>query len=1120
MKVVLPLNGGINKDKSPLYIDAEKGEVIHRKNCRVTSTYGSREGINTSIKGMTLLTAGAPSAHLFKQIGFVEDKEREQAFYFTYSVAGNHSIHRVKGTDITSLNADYAVLNFQPNEIIDADIIGDFLIFTSDYNPPRKIRIAEDGADLDLFDKDKYDIQLAVRPPSSAPTIAIGSDTTKKVNKLDGKTFQFATMYIYDDYTYSVLSPYSELVVSWTLFSSYDNTTLDSAIIGNYVNVTYDLGTDSVSSVRLLAREGNSGSWFVVDTYDKSGNVEYELTTFTFDNNVARVGLTESQALNIYSDVPRLARNVKVVQNRVGLANVLKGYDKVDVGFSLSVEYEDVSAVGGATALNSGSGIVDVSDLYSAFYIGFDLPVSYAVGDVISVAINNVRYIQYSGSDIYDIKISYHASYPVQAGDTDASIIAWFMNDIDTNGNNEIVDYGDSTVRVGFDYTVSGVSAEIPYDIGIGLFNVWAQAGGQTAILTDGSYHVSTNVGVFTVDVVPTGVRTFKSGSYYNVGIVFYDEFSRTSGVLGSQQVYIPHNGERNYANAFDRAKIAYSLDLTIAPSWAKYWRFAITESVNFAGVYPFVVGNETGGNAYEIFLDGKNVMAVSMPTNFQYEFAKGDYLLLEDDNGVDTVTTISKSIIGTRTTIDVLGVETAGFWLIVPKGTQAVSDYAGKLCSIYREKSEVAELVYFEDSETYDITGGIMQTPTGYVGGEDAWFIQRRFEYNNGTGTTTVDKLVEDFYINIDSAIRSYSKGRVLGELDDTLGEIRLQDFVWSFNYLDNTKINGISTFNSLNRVQLDEKDGEINGLKLSGFVLKVIQDNKETSLYIGKSEVSGADGNLQLVKSNNFVGTVRPMESDYGSRYQQSIVQNDRDLYYWDGDRACVVRSSANGQIPISDYGMKSEFLRIAESVPTKVIAGFDRKNNEYFITFTISGVAETWSFKEGANVWNIELDYTNASGVPPDIYGNIGTQVYCAYNNFVFTHETNSIHNLFLGDYKPLSITGVVNVSPREEKRLDAIEIDSNRAYDTIITSPITNTNAVGQKSILNKETYRNRDGSFTSAVFKNILQVGGAENLSLLHSGTDMVGKYLEITFTDDTNTEAQIRLVTVGVGINK
>lgn len=80
MKAVLPLNGGINRDANPLYL--KEGEVLERNNCRVTSSDGSREGINVSVKGMQELTPAFPLDGTNKTIGFIEDKKRDRGLVF------------------------------------------------------------------------------------------------------------------------------------------------------------------------------------------------------------------------------------------------------------------------------------------------------------------------------------------------------------------------------------------------------------------------------------------------------------------------------------------------------------------------------------------------------------------------------------------------------------------------------------------------------------------------------------------------------------------------------------------------------------------------------------------------------------------------------------------------------------------------------------------------------------------------------------------------------------------------------------------------------------------------------------------------------------------------------
>lgn len=1110
MKTILPLNGGINKDAYPLYVDTEKGQVVDRRNGRVFSIEGGRFGVNTSIKSMSQVDMNLSVDGTNTIIGYVEDKERDRGVMFVYNSTGNDTIAVFNGSTVYDMVFGSSVLNFNVNYPVDAEIIGDYCIFTDNYNPPRKIKIYDASATNGVPTAttwDAYDIQLAVRPPVNAPSVVVASDDTKVVNKLVGKTFQFAHMYVYDDYTYSVLSPYSDLVVSGSIFSADSNTFTDNNV-GNYVQVTYDLGTDNVSTVKLLAREGNSGPWFIVEEYDKDGETEYQQRTINFYNDVAREGLVETEAVQYYSDVPRLAKTVAVVENRAVLANVTKGYDKTDIPFTLEVEYDDVNVSGSTSSVDATEGFD--SDYY---YVDFQIPATPVAGQVIAISSRGAYTATLDGLFTLFFEWSYNHTITVDTGDTQDTIATEFAYDIISKEDSIVTNVYFPEPPAAFNVVIDAENR------GSGVVRLYF-IGAHNALWTElpGLY------GFVTQETLPSGVATYKSGSWYDVGIIANDEFGRTSGVLSKQSIYIPHAGERAFANAFDRARIKFTLPSATegVASWMKTYRFVVSESINFSGVYPFVIGG-SGTNIRDIYLDGQAVLAINMPTNFNYEFFKGDYLHIDVLDNETTPTeissTITKMIIGTRTLLDIGGTEYSGFWLIVPKGDEAISTYDGKLAYIYRQKDTVADVVFYEDSQTYLISSGSMQTLAGYVGDGDAWYTQRTFNWSGAAAE--VSKTVEDFYLNVDSALRAYSKGRATVEFD-TLGEITLQDVVWSFNYLDNTKINGLSTFNSLNRKQMDEKDGQIQRIRLVGDVLKVLQDNKETSLYIGKTQFRDGAGALSVVRTNDFIGDAYPSADDYGTRYPQSVVVNGRDMYYWDGDKGEVVRSSPNGQFPISSYGMVSEFQRLKAAMAaysgSKVIAFFDRKNKEYVITFKMGSSSETIAFKEGDDMWSSYYDYIYQSDAP-DLYGTIGTLSF-AFKRYLWKMESGTAYNVFFGSYKPFSVKGVVNIYPNEEKCLRAIQIDSNRGIDTEITSPIANTRPYGQKSLLYKETYFDREGNYTSAVFKNIIGAGGADVLSMIHSGDDMVGKYLEIEFTDDTSTELQLRLVTVNFTVNK
>lgn len=1123
MDTILPYNGIMNQDTSPLYIDSQRGEVIERRNARVISQESGQTHINASIRGTASKGQFGSLFRSYIAVGSVEDIKRNGFILFLKgNVSGvtdkivlvvQNSLYGVYYTDLIESSA----LNFHLSYPVDADIIDDFLIFTDNYNPPRKINIVSPVV------PDEYNIQLAVRPPSSSPVISFISDTTRKINHLIGKSFQFAYQYMYRDNEYSTVSPYSDIAVAPSIFAETNNTFTDNNI-GNGIIVRYDVGSDDVVKIRLLAREGNTGDWFIVDEYDKDGEDAYTARELTFYDNTARKGISRREALTLYSDVPLLAKSVVTVQNRVALANVLKGYDKTDVNAVYSVGYGNVAISAGAEPLTFTAEQDSMN-----FYIAIDIPAVVAAGSTISLNIN-FTVVQYQGNwegaELgLDYEIDYSFSYTVEDGDTRADVLNAIVSDITQKGNSLLTDnVGLRSLIVSGALDVNGHDAALV--VAGGYDSSWYAAPQFEEIA--GSYVMNLYDVVGSYDDEPEGQQTYKSGAHYMVGVVLYDEFGRTSGVLSPKKIYIPSNGERTYADAYKQAQIRFNLAGVTFPSWAKYMRFAISEAVDVLSVYPFVSGSVTDGNIRALYLDNKPVLAINIPTNVGYEFNPGDYLLLESDSG-SAITSIVKTVMGTRSEILFLNEYIAGYWLIVPRGDEDGGDYEGRLAYIVRPKKELSETIYYEDSVTYPITNGSIAVTEGTVGQGDAWFVTRSYQWDDTV--PEVVKVVEDFFVSVDNSMRAYSKGRPLVELE---GQVRLQDFVWSNQYIDGTKINGLSFFESGNRVHLDEKHGEIVKTLLVGDVVKVIQLSKETSLYIGKQQVTNADGSLQLIASGGFVGTVYPSMDDTGSRHPKSVVQHNRNLYYWDGRKGEVIRSAPNGSFPISSYNMRSYFqtmkARLDSAASSDVIFHFDRKYKELYVTFSwhertsvpyrTVPKTETVVFSEDLTGWTYFYDLKtsyNTGYFPVDIYENIGNTTY-AFNFGTLYEFDSGAYNTFFGVLQPLSVKSSVNISPVVEKCLRSVKTDSNMAFYTDIESEVTNTRPVGQKSVLYPLSYREREGNYVSPVYRNILKAGGVEDLNLLYEGDRIVGKHIEVTFRIETSNEAILRMVTFGLTV--
>jgi hypothetical protein len=1135
--ITLPLNGAMNRDQSPIYINSAEGMVMERRNARVVSTGENKSGVNTSIKGTTAFYS--PSGDPYTQVGFVEDPQRDSGIWFLRgSGSAQDRVVSVSSKGVVRILLEGNYLNFsrapqytRGDYVIDAEILGDFLVWTDDLNPPRKINIVTPPTTQSFLNT-----QLAVRPPSKAPEFHFGTDTEKKANLLIGKSFQFAYQYIYRDYEYSVLSPYSALAVSPLIFAGTNNTYIYSteALEGNVIFIKCDSGPREVRSVRVFARENNTGSWFLVGERDRPENVTTEFIPyeFTFANDRARSFLTTPEALSLYSDVPMLAKSVVTAQNRIALSNIQKGYDKTSTVVKYSVEYDDLTTSQGSRAMGVSQEVGSPGELI--LVIVFPDPLVLNEGDDVTIDISG-RMIQWVDGPSYQqprelglaYTFTYKFSVSVKAGDTKDDITDAIVADINSKGQSILSDIGvyfGTTMVVGRKGFLGDAALVIEYG--------WIPTGyaSEDPMDSEGSYQIDDLVLKGSITGVPQGTKTYLSGASYNVGLAFYDEFGRTSGVLNGTTVYIPGNSDRELSDVGKAAKIKYTIENFDIPLWAKSARFAVSEATNVLSVFPFVTGTIANKNIIEYYDENQAVIAINIPKNLSYEFNQGDYLVLEREDG-GAIETITKTIIGIKSVVEVGTEGYPGYWLIVPKGTESATTYGGKLAHIRRSRALLTEVIYYEDYLTIPVEDGAITAGlrSGYVGDGDAWYVSRTYQWDSAISEVT--KIVEDFFVTVDDSLRAYSKGRPIVDLGDFGRVLRKQDFNWSKQLLANTKINGTSFFEALDRKSLDEKHGEISRTILVGDVVKVLQPRKETSIYLGKEQVTNADGTLGLVSTGNFAGTVYPIGDDTGTAFGRAVARDNRNMYYWDGSRGEVFRSSPNGVFPISNYGMTAYFhtLKQALDVATNVsvVFHFDKRYRELYCTFTWKpsgqpNKTETVVFAEEKNEWSRFYDlkrYSSTDEFGVDGYGYIGERNFATTSGVIYELDSSSTHNTFFGVTQPFIIKGTINPSPIQDKVLRSIALDSNKALIFEVETTPTSTRPVGQFTYLPTGAFRSREGMYVSSVNKNIRIANLQNDIDLIYSGDSMVGKSLEFQLRTNDSTPTELKLATFGITVS-
>ena len=203
-------------------------------------------------------------------------------------------------------------------------------------------------------------------------------------------------------------------------------------------------------------------------------------------------------------------------------------------------------------------------------------------------------------------------------------------------------------------------------------------------------------------------------------------------------------------------------------------------------------------------------------------------------------------------------------------------------------------------------------------------------FSFNNGVES---DRIRDDF--NATQILNGVKASSVT--LKEFKEERRRNGLIYSGIY------NSISETNNLNQFIMAEKItkdinpeyGSIQKLHTRDTDLVTLCEDKVLKILANKDAVYNADGNPQLVASENVLGQTIPFVGEYGiSRNPESFASEAYRAYFTDKQRGTVLRLSRDGLTPVSDYGMKAWFnsnLRIGN----RILGSYDSVKREYNVS-----------------------------------------------------------------------------------------------------------------------------------------------------------------------------------------
>lgn len=346
------LQGKMNKDLDERIIP--DGQFVDALNIQVSKSEGSDVGAIENTLGNEQKTNHSYTNA--KCIGTFADNSNQLIYYFVtadevdfvaeYDDKSQSStmlleVSRVDGKTLLNFKTDKLItgvvkmISGQPGE----DLLG----WTDDNEQPRIINIERAKRyGLDGFEED--DISVIKKPPLYAPGINLTYARQGDDSNLNDKFLCFAYAYRYLDGEMSALSPFTTAAFSPNKFQ-LDQQTFENKGMQNIfsaVDLKFNTGSKRVTDIMLVFKETNSNVCYVVETFNKKDQLwgDFETQSYKFSNSKIYRVLDENELFRLYDNVPRKAKAMDIIGNRLAYGNYLEGYNMLDkFGERLKIDY-------------------------------------------------------------------------------------------------------------------------------------------------------------------------------------------------------------------------------------------------------------------------------------------------------------------------------------------------------------------------------------------------------------------------------------------------------------------------------------------------------------------------------------------------------------------------------------------------------------------------------------------------------------------------------------------------------------------------------------------------------------------------------------------------------------
>jgi hypothetical protein len=1021
--------GGIDSDTDERFVS--EGDYRSLINARMMTASNSNP--NYALGGVQTVTGNTLYANPDLAvngcvIGSCTWVEENAIIYFVYSPLGNHQIWKWSMDDQTfEIVFEGSILNFQKNYKVYHISIIDGLIYWTDgwfqsylysggllqFNPPRMADINKligymQGTGNGGYTVVDFQTLDALKWPPATPTVQYATDTTVATNFLYGFRFKFRVRFRYDNFELSAWSAISKRPIptqsDWISGRNWYDPTAD-----NVIEVTIPTGHEIVTGIEV-AVSINDGEFGIFKTLDKQelgipNNSTY-LVEYMNDSIARPIPLD----VRNYDRLPQIAYCQEILPTKeISYTNFVEGYDGPDLDVALTHVLTELEGFKGGypTIIFTNNGVNS-----TAFHVAVS-GAFWVEGDI----------IQCPGTN-------YNLSYTVTAADI---IAITGLTDQQAN-----------------DYMMQQVGAAyVAYLITQGEAAVGAWNGG-THIFTITGLTITTSSEWYSKTARPTDPQlSVQTGSRQEIGIVYYDRGNRDSTVLTDPDfiIDIPFSTVEDRA-AFTDPNNPYTVKLQAAlshlpPSWATHYQIVIRErKPNFQWRSVFQI-EDTGLGRLKLSFEEQYLNTYGIITDegatggakIYHRIQQGDVIRLIRKKVADPFPSGMPDYCTEVTELEVLAYSTnEGYnqsecvWVDMfdyNAKLGADSDKGGFLVQVETPVKASEVKIWREIGEVYQILNP--HTATAYHAGNiqnqnaiipavvelnygDVWVRPRYMgtgtDYGADYGTfiwPVEDPMYSDYYI---SNFNDYGRVvfEIVGDNFTVDGDSKIGGRTWkkassihSEAYLTDTTTNGLSAFNFrlTNVINLDDQWGPINRSIMSGYTLKLLQDRKETSVYIQRVPYVNKDSVREF--TDKTFGGINPYDSYYGCIDPGSVVVVDDGIIYYDYLSSKPIWSRVNGQVDLADpikyktSVMFNSFRDTIESLgraETFVLAAYDKANEEYVLQAIVIDDTQSMPDSGSENIcFNIVRDrWTNT------IEGRLFNWIH-GYGDILVTWDTDA-------------------------------------------------------------------------------------------------------------------------------